>query len=70
MSERVSYLEQRVQNLEMENKLLKDLITEKNGVVPDLGEEVEGSVGKANAVGQRSVPAKRKEVKIETKGIS
>lgn len=71
MTERVSYLEQRVQTLEMENKLLKDLITEKNGVLPELAEEVEDVTAKAGAVGnRRDVPAKRKEVKIETKGAS
>lgn len=31
MTDRVTYLENRVVTLEMENKLLKDLITEKSG---------------------------------------
>lgn len=38
MSDRVSYLENRVQQLEMENKLLKNLITEKSGKDGELAE--------------------------------
>lgn len=54
MTDRVTFLENRVAQLEMENKLLKDLITEKSsGKVLDL-EELQHKVAQGTADSSRS----------------
>lgn len=66
MTDRVTYLENRVSTLELENKLLKDLITEKSGVVPEVT-DLEAGEEQAPTKPTNAAPAKRKDVKIETK---
>lgn len=67
MTDRLSYLESRVGQLEMENKLLKDLITEKSGKDVDSSSEPskKTKVESSKQATKKGVGTENRERKIE-----